>query len=240
MKPEYAKFLIEKGREDYNKIAQHFNETRYHLWPDFEVFKPYFKTGDRILDAGCGNGRLSEIFKKIKIKYLGIDSSERLIATARVKYPTLRFEVADILDLSWPAGEFDVVFLIAVLQHVPSAEYRLKALSNINWVIKPGGYLLMTNWNLWQPIFRHDRLKYKILKIMGRSQLDYNDIFKTWKSPRGELITERYLHGFDRSEIEGLLKMTRFKIIKNYYSYKGEEADRGQAYNLVTIAQKTD
>jgi len=240
MKADYAKYLIEKGREDYNKIAQYFSETRFHLWSDFKDFGWYFKDGNTVLDAGCGNGRLSEIFEKIKVKYFGIDSSEKLIAAAKIKYPSQKFQVSDILDLNFSKDTFDTIFLIAVLQHVPSREFRLKALENLHWVLKDGGYLLMTNWNLWQKEFRGLRLKYNLLKILGQNKMDFNDIFKAWKSPRGELITERYLHGFDRAEIEGLLKMTRFKIIKNYYSLKGEEASRGQAYNLVTIAQKTD
>lgn len=238
MKQEYARYLIEKGRQDYNKIAQHFNETRYHLWPDFEIFKPYFKEGDRILDAGCGNGRLSEIFEKIKVDYIGIDSSEKLIAAGRVKYPNLKFKAADILDLSLPTGEFDVVFLIAVLQHVPSAELRLKALSHLNRVLKPGGYLLMTNWNLWQSLFRRRRLKYKLLKIIGRSKLDYNDIFKTWKSPRGEIIADRYLHALTLPEIDNIMNQAGFKVIKNLYSLKGVSAGQKEGRNIVTIGRK--
>ena len=238
MEKKYAEFLIEKSREDYNKIAQHFAETRYHLWPDFEGFRPYFKTGGRILDAGCGNGRLSEIFEKIKVDYIGIDSSEKLIAAAQVKYPSLKFKVADILDLPLPAAEFDAVFLIAVLQHVPSAELRLKALLNISRVLKPGGFLLMTNWNLWQPIFRKSRLKYKLLKFFGRSKLDFNDMFKAWKSAQGEIITERYLHGFDCPEIEELMNQAGFKIIKNFYSLKGQAAGQKDGRNIVTIGKK--
>lgn len=238
MDEEYAKYLIEKGRDDYNKIAQHFIETRFHLWPDFEIFKKYFKNGDTALDAGCGNGRLSEIFKKSKIHYIGLDSSEKLIAAAKVKYPEQKFMVADILDLPFEEKKFEVVFLIAVLQHVPSKEWRLKALDNLHWVLKKEGFLLMTNWNLWQRQFFSLRLKYNILKILGRSELDFHDIFKSWKSPEEKVITERYLHAFTLKEIEDLMKETRFKLIKNYYSLRGEEAGKSSAYNIITIAQK--
>jgi SAM-dependent methyltransferase len=240
MDKEYAKLLLSKGRDDYNKIAQYFSETRFHLWSDFKDFGRYFKEGDTVLDAGCGNGRLSEIFEKIKVHYIGIDSSEKLIAAARVKYPDLKFAAADILDLSYPASQFDVIFLIAVLQHVPSYELRLKAMQNLHRVLKPGGYLLMTNWNLWQKAFSGLRLKYNLLKILGQSKMDFNDILKSWKSPRAELITERYLHGFKVHEIEGLLAQANFKIIRNYYSYRGEEVAKEKAYNIVTIAQKMD
>ncbi|MFA5070416.1 MAG: class I SAM-dependent methyltransferase [Patescibacteria group bacterium] len=240
MKPDYAKYLIDKGRNDYNKIAQHFAETRYHLWPDFEIFRPYFKDGDTILDAGCGNGRLSEIFEKIKVNYIGIDSSERLIATARVKYPSLKFEVADILELIFPDGQFDVVFLIAVLQHVPSNELRLEAFKNIYRILKPDGHLLMTNWNLWQDIFRMNRLKNNLKKLLGFSQLDKNDIFKTWKSPQGEIIAERYLHAFNLPEIEELMSQAGFKVMKNFYSFKGRTVGQKEGRNIITIGQKID
>ncbi|MFH1366834.1 MAG: methyltransferase domain-containing protein [Patescibacteria group bacterium] len=239
MDKEYAQFLLDKGREDYDKIAQYFSETRFHLWSDFKDFGRYFKDGDTVLDAGCGNGRLSEIFEKIKVHYIGIDSSEKLVAAARVKYPERKFAAADILDLPFTENEFDVVFLIAVFQHVPSREFRLKALENLYRVLKPGGYLIMTNWNLWQKAFRRLRFKYNLLKILGQSKMDFNDILKPWKSPRAELITERYLHGFTVPEIQNLLTKANFNIIKNFYSYRGEKVRRSKSYNIVTIAQKS-
>lgn len=55
----------------------------------------------KVLDVGCGYGRLSDIFTN----YLGIDFSEEMIKLAREQYPNKRFEVAETTD-----EQFDVVF----------------------------------------------------------------------------------------------------------------------------------
>lgn len=239
MKSKKAEELLRKGREDYNLIAGHFSQTRKYLWEDFKYFGDYAKEGDRVLDAGCGNGRLSEIFQKIKADYIGLDSSPALIRLAKRLYPGHKFIIGDVTNLPFAENSFDAVFCVAVFQHLPSKELRLKALNSIYRVLKPNGFFIMTNWNLWQKEFKGLRNKYNLKKVFGLNKMDFNDILKTWKSPAGEVLAERYLHAFSLREIEGLLKECNFKKVKNYFSRKGEEAEKTRAFNIVTVARRT-
>lgn len=208
MKKEFAKKLLQKTAEDYEKIAEEFSVTRPFLWPELEGFVKYIKEGDRVLDLGCGNGRLyqlfenkstprlsseknkrAKIFKRPKgaesIEYIGVDRSAGLIKSAREKWKNInaKFLVSDILDLSnFKKDSFDAVFLIAVLHHIPSRKLRLKTLKNIYSVLKPGGTIFITNWMFWQKKFYPFIFKYTILKLIGKNKMDFLDILIPWKS----------------------------------------------------------
>jgi len=125
MKPEYAKYLMKKTKEYFDKNVEGFSESRRKLWPEFEELKKYIKAD--VLDLGCGNGRLFELFKNKNVKYIGVDFSEKLIEKARAKYGD-HFQVADIFSLPFSDNYFDSIWAIAVFHHIPSQELRLKAL----------------------------------------------------------------------------------------------------------------
>ena len=57
------------------------------------------KAGERILDLGCGTGALTAEIAARGAEVLGVDRSEEMIAQARKKFPTLRFEVMDAREL---------------------------------------------------------------------------------------------------------------------------------------------
>ncbi|MBU1349956.1 class I SAM-dependent methyltransferase, partial [Patescibacteria group bacterium] len=102
MNLQTAKFLLNKTKEDYECIAESFNHTRKYLWADFKEFKKYIQDKNCILDLGCGNGRLFEMFNNKKINYTGVDNCKGLIKEAKNKYSSLgeSFLVADALDAS--------------------------------------------------------------------------------------------------------------------------------------------
>lgn len=52
-----------------------------------QLMKGNIKSSDRILDAGCGNGRNISLFLKNKWNAVGIDPNEVLIQGIKDKYP---------------------------------------------------------------------------------------------------------------------------------------------------------
>jgi 2-polyprenyl-3-methyl-5-hydroxy-6-metoxy-1,4-benzoquinol methylase len=69
--------------------------------------------GLRVVDVGCGQGRLSFACAEAGAHVYGIDPDAELIADARAETPRdlrdrLRFEVADAAQLELPKGEFDL------------------------------------------------------------------------------------------------------------------------------------
>jgi len=230
MDKEYAKYLLEKTRKNYNLIAEDFSSKRAKPWEETKfLFDNYLIPGEKILDLGCGNGRYYLFVKDKRVDYFGVDSSERLIEIAREKYPKGKFQVGDALNLPFPGNFFDKVYSIAVLHHIPSEKLRLKVLSDIKRVLKPGGLLILTTWKFHQFKEYYLILKYTLLKLIGKSKLDWGDIFEPW----GKKI-KRYYRCFSKKELKNLVKKSDFKIkqigvIKNI---------KGNRRNIYLIAKK--
>lgn len=229
MDTEYAKYLLNKTKEDYNLISEDFSRTRNYIWEELKFLERYAGNNERILDLGCGNGRLYELFKEKTIDYHGIDFSDKLIEIAKKCYPQFKFHVADALNLPFSANFFDKVFSIAVLHHIPSKELRLKCLKEIRRVLGPDGVLILSVWNLGN--FRKFRIifKYAFLKILGKSKLDFNDAFIPWGN---KLL--RYVHCFSKNELKELVEKAGFRIkeIKILKRKKSKES------NILLIAEK--
>lgn len=207
MKKEYALYLLEKTKRDYNLISDDFSRTRSRNWEELNFLAKNVAANTRVLDLGCGNGRLYELFKDKMVSYCGIDVSEKLIAIAQGRYPGVRFRVGDALNLPFSDNLFDNIFGVAVFHHIPSEELRLSFLSEAKRVLKPKGKLFLTVWNL--PQRKRSLLIFKnfLLKITGLSKVDLNDSFVNWGDK-----TQRYVHYFSQPELKRLIKRSGLKI----------------------------
>jgi trans-aconitate methyltransferase len=93
------------------------------------------RTGEQILDLGCGTGHLTAQMAESGAQVTGVDSSTDMIAAAREAYPNLEFQIADARNLPF-REEFDAVFSNATLHWVPEAA---EALRSIRQALRPGG-----------------------------------------------------------------------------------------------------
>ncbi|HVP54914.1 MAG TPA: methyltransferase domain-containing protein [Candidatus Eisenbacteria bacterium] len=96
------------------------------------------KSGERILDVGCGTGELTAEIAKSGAEVIGLDQSPEMIAAARQNYPEVHFEVADIAATTYQ-NEFDAVFSNAALHWVRNQEGAIAAIAQ---ALKPGGRLV--------------------------------------------------------------------------------------------------
>lgn len=229
MRKKYAEYLLRKTKKDYNKIADQFSSTRRFLWNDLLSLVQYTIPGDRILDLGCGNGRLFQVLKDKDVNYLGVDFSEKLIEIAKAKYPGVKFQITDALNLPFPNNYFDKIYSIAVLHHIPSEEFRLKFLEEAKRVLKPEGFLILTVWKLSQLKSVKLILKYAILKILGLSHLDFGDVFVPWGK-----TCQRYIHNFSEKELKKLLEKSGFKVKEIETIKRPEKKDT----NIFVVVEK--
>lgn len=64
----------------------------------------------RVLDAGCGYGRMADVCQN----YTGVDISPDLLARARETFPSARFVEGDLTALSFRDKEFDIAFCVSI------------------------------------------------------------------------------------------------------------------------------
>jgi ubiquinone/menaquinone biosynthesis C-methylase UbiE len=72
--------------------------------------------GMRVLEIGCGDGRLTWLYAEQATEVLGIDPEEESIREARAALPDqladrVEFRVADAQALDVPRQRFDIAFL---------------------------------------------------------------------------------------------------------------------------------
>jgi ubiquinone/menaquinone biosynthesis C-methylase UbiE len=97
------------------------------------------KAGDRVLDVGCGTGRLARWIAEIvgPAGVVGIDPLIERVSVARASAPNLSFAVGQAEDLSAFGDEsFDAVCMSAVFHWVRD---KPKALAEARRVLRPGG-----------------------------------------------------------------------------------------------------
>ena len=109
-----------------------------------KLLKKYLhkKTGNRILDAGCGTGSL---MKKLKIfgNIYGIDISNEALKFARSN-GLKQVRKGSVTNIPFKENQFNAVVSIDVLYH-KAVKSDLKALKEFIRVLKPGGVLIIKN-----------------------------------------------------------------------------------------------
>ncbi|MFA6551484.1 MAG: methyltransferase domain-containing protein [Patescibacteria group bacterium] len=176
-----------------------------------------------ILDLGCGNGRLAELFTDSNVSYVGVEQSAKLANLARQKLIELKMigdivtgDILNLVNLGFKTQtnvRFDLILCIAVLPHLPASELRLKFLRQLKNNLAPDGVFILTVWNL------RARLKYKKMiwkhnfkKLFGLNKFDFGDIV----FPGFKQSSPRYYHAFRKNELRSLLLQSGFKIHEFY------------------------
>jgi 2-polyprenyl-3-methyl-5-hydroxy-6-metoxy-1,4-benzoquinol methylase len=232
MDKQTQKELLNIVKRNYDEIADKYNETRKKrlepLWSEIVRYAKDAKSGSKVLDVGCGNGRLIEAFGEIKINYLGIDINEKLLEYARTQKPGFDFRTGNILELGQiPETDFDYVFSIAVLHHLPGHDLRIQALKQLKNKVKPDGRIILTAWNMngrsWKKKkFTKKIWKFFFLKLIGKNKMDFGDLLIDWKSSNSISVSKRYYHAFRKYELKKLAKEAGLSIEKSFkddYNY---------------------
>lgn len=102
-----------------------------------------FTPGEKVLDAGCGNGKTSETLMDFGCEVTGVDISGSAVAECGRRFGSRgRFVCGDVCCLPFENGTFDTVVSVHCLEHTTSENEPL-ALSEFRRVLVPGGRLVL-------------------------------------------------------------------------------------------------
>jgi trans-aconitate methyltransferase len=79
------------------------------------------KSGERILDLGCGTGYLTNLIAESGAEVIGIDKSVEMIEKAKAEYSNIDFKILSATDFHFDK-KFDAIFSNAVLHWVLEKE----------------------------------------------------------------------------------------------------------------------
>jgi ubiquinone/menaquinone biosynthesis C-methylase UbiE len=111
----------------------------------------------RVLEIGCGAGRMTKHLAAIFGEVAGVDVSGEMIRQARARLAGIAnarlYETSGVDLAIFPDEEFDLILSAYVFQHVPSAEIIASNLREAWRVLKPGGVLKFQTNGVTAPVF---------------------------------------------------------------------------------------
>ena len=224
--------------EVYEKISNHFDETRHRQWPNVAIFLQSLSPGDILLDVGCGNGKY--LHEEKHVFKVGCDRSEKLMKICREK----GFEgfLSDCLYLPYRDNSLDAAISIAVIHHLSTRERRKRAISELVRVLRPNGRCLIYVWAKEQEKdstqtaylkYNTNKKENKTLRTQklteygvtlpvheNRTKFSFTDMLVPWKKKGGGDFL-RYYHVFEEDELPQLCSQVAACTIKEVYYDQG-------------------
>ncbi|MDP1834058.1 MAG: class I SAM-dependent methyltransferase [Candidatus Moranbacteria bacterium] len=144
----------------YNKIAKKYAEAFDNDRSDdryVDRLLACLGRNGRILDLGCGTGRLAGYMQAKGFEVVGVDLSEKMLEIAKRKHPGIGFILADMRELELEEKSFDAVCLAYSIFHFEKPEAR-EILKKANVFLRPGGFLFLIVQEGEGEVFENDPL----------------------------------------------------------------------------------
>jgi 2-polyprenyl-3-methyl-5-hydroxy-6-metoxy-1,4-benzoquinol methylase len=137
--PEHSQWYIDR----FEKMAQEGRD----LNGEARLIDAMVKRNSRILDAGCGPGRVGGQLALLGHDVLGVDLDSKLIDKAKSEYPGAKWLTQDLSELnlspSDAPNEFDCIVSAGNVMTFLDPETRCEVIGNLAKYLAPGGRLVI-------------------------------------------------------------------------------------------------
>jgi ubiquinone/menaquinone biosynthesis C-methylase UbiE len=119
------------------------------LWSGLTHELPEMPEGSRVLELGCGNGKILAVLIRNKWDITALDISKKAVALSRdlVKGASItEFMVADARNIPVKSATFDAVFAIHVLGHIDEPG-REEIVREVTRILNIGGMLFFCDFS---------------------------------------------------------------------------------------------
>jgi ubiquinone/menaquinone biosynthesis C-methylase UbiE len=212
---------VDRGLWDYlhatEMVAGYDQEMRASLLAEADVTfcEKAFPTPGRLVDLGCGTGRLCIHFARKGYECVGVDLSEEMLSKARDNWESVNqqasvsFVKANLVELTeFLSASFDyAACLFSTLGMVRGEENRGKVIANAYRLLKPGGHFVLHVHNRYFLGLGSKRLAAQVAKTLFGLGGDIT-------MPQAYGGAPLTLHHFAKSEAMRLLEASGF-IVQN-------------------------
>lgn len=143
---------VDRGLHDYLRSAEMVAgyDAMMAITPlaalDCEFCERWFPAAGKLLDLGCGTGRLGRHFGPLGFDYLGVDLSDEMLAVAEAQKASDReqFQKANLVELPEEIAGFDyAACLFSTMGMIRGAQNQAEVLRNAYRALRPGGRLVL-------------------------------------------------------------------------------------------------
>ncbi len=135
--------MMARAREAWQRLYSKHG-LQYGGTGDIGLLEPHIRTGMVVLDAGCGDGKTTEVLSK-RCDVVGCDFSKEALLSLRSQRDieeNVNLVECNIGYLPFDHEKFDAATCVHTLSHMVEA-YRSRAADEIVRVLKPGGYVFI-------------------------------------------------------------------------------------------------
>jgi len=186
---------VYNSAEGYDLYASSYDESLLHLNSfekgSLEKLLGNLK-GKRVLDIGCGTGRIIQMLKEKGAEIVALDISEEMINVVRRKFPDVECVVGDSDKMPFEDESFDLVLGLFWIVHL--GDLRV-SFDEVYRVLKKGGRFILSNVN-----------QKKAPKLKSKDG--------------GEFVIESYYH-MPKKAVEAL-EYAYFNVVRDEFVYEGD------------------
>jgi len=187
----------------------------------------------RILEAGCGAGRIVRHYHERGFSIVGVDFVPEAIQKLRTVDASLNVEIGDIAHLQFEDKSFDVVLAFGLYHNIENG--LNEAIGETRRVLVDGGSLCAS--------FRADNIQTKVSDWLSNkrsthneSNFDRNKVFHKLNLTKNELIQLFIANGFSICEVSNVVNMPifyKFGIFRHReHKVFNEHLGRTEGYRL--------
>jgi GT2 family glycosyltransferase/ubiquinone/menaquinone biosynthesis C-methylase UbiE len=190
------------------------NETDSRLGAILKNVNP--RKGEKILEVGCGKGRVCRVIKNLGADIYGMDISEKLLTSAKDIEP-FHFMKAEAYKIPFKDNTFDAVILLEVAEHIPSLQIALKEFER---VLKAEGKLVIVDRNKFSLNNRRFLVPNLIIKR-------YHELKNEWMYPRDFPYREIWFNPW------GLARKLKDNFYEVKYEYIVSDGERNKWWHMI-------
>lgn len=185
-----------------NNIDFYSEEYRDYFLKPWESRLVSVINGTNVLDVACGGGRITVPLLRRGYDVTGTDfvsDFEGKIRRHEQEFTgEFKFYGADMTSLPFPDNKYDSVVCVNSLVYMPDKDKAQKALSEMVRVLRPGGGLYITTWNILHPYWGTSVL----LNYLMRRGKRFGETSPFWRTDGRVNNSQTHMYVATKSELK--------------------------------------